>query len=179
MALPLAAAPFASHIKKHRGWLLVGIGIAVMSMLITNLTGSPHTYLTREKPLEIKKVAAWLKSSEYREDPVLLTKMSWQSSYLPLYFPEIGSRDFFVSSDTEESSLRDFLQNEKPSILITSEEDKEYQLHIERFLGERIGRDDLVHTEGNIKVYDIRRLLRPENPNYSSLIFVMKAFFRS
>ena len=112
------------------------------------------TYVTRKKPIEIKRIASWLRNSPYRDDSVLMTKRGWQSSYLPLYFPEIGSfreRYFIIGSILVSSAmLEDYLKNYHGTLLLIS--------HDRDFLDSVI--NQILHISGQqVAIY---------NGNYSS-----------
>jgi 4-amino-4-deoxy-L-arabinose transferase-like glycosyltransferase len=160
LALPFAAIPFASYISNNRSRLALLIIVCLVSIGFSKVNYHVPTYVTRKKPIEIKRIASWLRNSPYRDDSVLMTKMGWQSSYLPLYFPEIGSfreRYFIIGSILVSSAmLEDYLKNRKPSLLITNNKDNESISLIENILGRKIRSDYLVHTEGNISIYDMK-----------------------
>ena len=175
LALPLAVIPLKHYVANYRRWLGVFFSIAIVSLVITYFLGvkdiirHPIDYVTYKKPVEIRALVDWLRRSPYRSDDILLTRMTWQSSYLPLYFPEMCSfREYavapyafnFVSPWTKDHMLDDFIGNQKPSLLITCDKDMDIRKRIETILGQAIHESSLVHTEGDIKVYDIRSVVR-------------------
>lgn len=158
MALPFALLPFVRYVNRNNRLLALIICLGVVSAGVSELSyRRPEVYVTPWEPVEIKRIAAWLKESPYREDPILLSKMGWKSTYLPLYFPQASSRFLVVSFWTEDSRLQDFLKNRQPSLLITRDGDDEFQSRIEALLGKRIRLDRPLHTEDTIKIYVIER----------------------
>jgi hypothetical protein len=175
MALPFAAMPLVHHSVNYRRWLGAYIIIAIFSIMFTYFLGvkdiirHPIDYVTHRQPSEIKRLAEWLRTSSYRSDHILLTRMTWESTYLPLYFPEMCSSCKyavapwafnFISFWTADSSLDDFLKVQRPAVLVTRDYDHDLQSRIETILGKKINENSMVHTEDGIKVYDIRSLLR-------------------
>lgn len=159
MALPFAAFPFISHFNAYRQWLGVVTLVAIASLGVSMFSHRTFMYVTQKQPSEIKKIAAWLQDSSYSDDPVLLTKMGWQSTYLPLYLPEVASRYLIVSFWVEDSTVKEFLRDQKPSILITREGDEEFQSRIEALLGREISIEELVYKEGSINVFVLKPYL--------------------
>jgi len=178
MALPLAIIPLIHYLTNYRRWLGIYIIVAIVTVAFIYLLGTkdlirhPIDYVTYQQPVEIKRLAEWLRKSRYSNDNILLTKMDWQSGNLPLYFPEMCSvckyavtpwAFNFVSYWTVDSLLEDFLKDQRPSLLVTYDKDHIHRTRIENILGGRIQESSLVHTEGEIKVYDIRSLIRKQN----------------
>jgi 4-amino-4-deoxy-L-arabinose transferase-like glycosyltransferase len=154
IALPFAASLLIRYFSSYtRRSIALIIGITIASVWVSFFTRYPQRYVTRTQPVEIKKLAGWLEKSAWRDDAILLTKMGWQSSYLPLYFPEV--RYAIVSNWLEESRLQNFLRNQRPSLLITWPGDGEFQSRVEALLGWQIEDDRLVRRQGATKVYFI------------------------
>jgi hypothetical protein len=82
--------------------------------------------------------------------------MNGHASYLPLYFPEVSSRQLTVSFWTKDSRLSNFLKTQQPHLLITRDGDNKAQSLIEDFLEKKIHKDRLVLSEGAIKVYVLK-----------------------
>jgi 4-amino-4-deoxy-L-arabinose transferase-like glycosyltransferase len=155
MALPIALSSFVHYLINYQRWLGLLTCIALISVGLSNFSNRPEIYVTREQPAEIKKVADWLKNSPYRNDAILATKMGWQSSYLPLYLRRSGFRYFIVSPWSRDSDLRDFLQEEEPSLLITRNGEDEFKSRIEALIRTRIERNRLVHKVGTIEIISL------------------------
>ena len=156
MSAPLALLPLNRCWKNYRRWIGIIIFVAIFSVVFNFLSQRPIIYITRKQPTEIIKLTAWLKKSSYRDDAILLTKLRWESKYLPLYFPETGPRHLVFSHWTKDAKIQDFLKNCQPSILISCDEDLVYQSRLEPFLGMKIQEDSMVHSEGYIRVYALR-----------------------
>jgi hypothetical protein len=130
------------------------------SIAIATYWDLPSVHLRPSQPTEIKNMAQWLARSPYSRDAVLLTKMDWQSTYLPLYFPELAScrsaRFRIVSFWSEDQELAKFVASKRPALLITRDGDARFQSRIESLLGAKMQTSDLVHRESRINAYDIR-----------------------
>jgi len=170
--LPLAVLPLNQYFSNYQRWLVVIILVFIISVngtyLLSVLSGArPSIGLYPKRPTEIKRVAVWLRKSSYRDDPILMTPIHWQSKHLPLYYPEIisYSRHLVVSRWITDSRLQDFLKTQQPTLFLTAENDwdSEVQSRIEDILGKRISGDRLVHREGIINVYDLRPFTRTQN----------------
>jgi hypothetical protein len=159
MSLPFAFLPFTQELRIHYRWLALIICVGLVSVGVSAFPHQRPLWVTLQRPTEIKNIAAWLKKSPYRDDAVLLTRIDWKSTYLPLYLPEAVSRVFIVSPWAEDADVDDFLKHQRPSLLITDDGDAAFQARIEAILGRRIHEHSLVHQEGIIKVYllDARR----------------------
>ena len=163
MVLPFAAAVFTYYSNNYRIWVgMILIVVASFGALV--LFCHPPSYVTRRQPTAIKDAAVWLKKSSYYGDPILLTRMGWQSTYFKLYLPEINQRCVTVSEYTTDSRLQHFLKIHKPPLLITRDGEDKYRSRIETILGERIPEDRLIYSKDNIKIYDIRDLLDQQTP---------------
>jgi hypothetical protein len=156
LILPFAALPPMHYLGNHPRWLGLAICIALVSIEVSQFFHHPRIYVTRRQPTEIKKVVDWLRKSPYYSAPILLTEMNGHASYLPLYFPEVSSRQLTVSFWTKDSRLSNFLKTQQPHLLITRDGDNKAQSLIEDFLEKKIHKDRLVLSEGAIKVYVLK-----------------------
>ena len=102
----------------------------------------------------------WLPTSPYRKDAVLLTKLNWQSTYFPLYAPYMLERYYIVSVWSDDASMRKFIEEAKPTLLITWIGDGEDRARIVHVLGRslRLKKPVFVST-GYIEVYDVSSLI--------------------
>ncbi len=155
MVLPFAAFPVLRYLNNVKKWLGLIILTAIVSLGVSRFIYKPAFYVTQKQPTEFKEVAVWLKESSYRNDSILLTPMALRSTYVPLYFPEIGPRHLTASFWVRDSELLDFLKKQKPSILITRDGDEKYKSHLEGLLGKKFSDEQLVHRKGTIKVYKL------------------------
>ena len=153
LTLPFMPLMLARYLRRRRRYLVLLICVAMISMGYAYLSRRPIVYVTTKQPTSIKTVAAWLETSPYRDDAILLTKMGWQSTYLPLYARKDASEFLIVSPWTKNVRLREFLAAKQPSLLITRDGDEEFQSRIEVWLGRGLRADSLVHESGGIKVF--------------------------
>lgn len=168
MLLAFAILPLLSYLASEQKILLGTIGFIVVAFILPKVVVYyPIKDVTKKKPAEIQMVASWLKASPYRRCPILITKIKDESSFLPLYFPDVGphfpdigangqtyfiySRRMFVTDE----KIKRFMIERRPRLLITSDADYELQKDISRILGDEIVTGNPVHREGHIKVYDI------------------------
>ena len=158
LTLPFALIPFALYLRTRPRWLVLMIFVALVSVGFAHLSRRPEIYVTTKQPTEIKRIVAWLETSPYRDHAILLTRMGWQSTYVPLYLHKSKARYLIVSFWTEDSELEEFLTYQQPSLLITRDGDEEFQSRIEVLLGWKTHPDRLVYVGGKIKIYALRLL---------------------
>jgi len=151
MPLPFAFLPFTQELRIHYRSLALIMCVVLLAAGVAVFPRQRPLWVTVQRPTEIKNLVAWLKESPYRDDPVLVTKMEWQATYIPLYFPEI--RMAIVSPWVGDDEIHDFLRDQNPSLLITREGEAELQARIENIMGKVIAEHNLVHEEGAIKIY--------------------------
>jgi 4-amino-4-deoxy-L-arabinose transferase-like glycosyltransferase len=151
ISLPLVFLPFIGPWMYHRRSLAMIVCVILVAVGISTFPRQRPLWVTVQRPTEIKNLVAWLKESPYRNDPLLVTDMGWQATYIPLYFPEV--RMGMVSPWVEDDEVYDFLQNQPPALLITRAGESGLQARIEKILGKAIAEHRLVHKEGAINVY--------------------------
>ncbi len=151
MPLPFAFLPFTQELRIHYRWLALIMCVVLLAAGVAVFPRQRPLWVTVQRPTEIKNLVAWLKESPYRNDPLLVTNMEWQATYIPLYFPEVKMG--MISPWVEDNEVYDFLKNQPPSLLITREGESEMQARIENIMGKAIAEHSLVHEEGAIKVY--------------------------
>ncbi|HXJ82134.1 MAG TPA: glycosyltransferase family 39 protein [Candidatus Methylomirabilis sp.] len=155
LALPLAALPFLQYWGRYRHRVAIVVLASIASVALAYVTNSPHVWVTRTHPVQIVELARWLRSSPYRDTRILLTKMNWASTYLPLYMPELSGRHFIVSVWVDDTRLRRFIAEQKPALLIAQPEDVEDRTRIERILGRPIRDERRVYSAGRVEAYDL------------------------
>jgi hypothetical protein len=116
---------------------------------------SPRYFVAFGSTHGMDKIASWLAGSRYRDDPILMTEMDYRSVYLPLYFPTIGGRYFVVSHTSIDDKIAKFVLGRRPALLITIAGDRDLQARLQRYLAAMLEPERLVHTEGDVLVYDI------------------------
>jgi len=156
MVLPWAMLPFRTVTRGSAYGGAALLLIAVASLASTGRYWKP-TYLTHRQPLEIQDLAAWLSTSDYRHDCLLLTDLGWDASYLALYWPDVALRQRIVSAWMEDADIEKVLRD-RPTLLVTRADDAEQQGRIARALGSPLDSAPKVYGVGPIEVYDIRAL---------------------
>ena len=160
LLLPFIATPLVYYFKGDHRMLSVFFCFTVVAFMIPKIAVYyPINDLTVKRPLEIKKLASWLEHSSYRNQPVLMTWIGEQPSYLPLYFPDIGAHDhgyFILRRGQSVSRLEKYLKNRQPSLLITCDADDKFISQIEELLGKKFDLSHPVYSVAHIKVYDIK-----------------------
>jgi hypothetical protein len=169
--LPFISLPFAPYFRSRPHFAGIIALLSAASIGIATYWALPSVHLRPWQPTEIKNMAQWLANSPYRRDAVLMTRMGWQSTYLPLYFPELAScssrRFGIVSYWAEDRELAFFVQANRPALLITRGGDEGFQSRVESLLEARMEANDLVYTGNGMKVYDIRQYLAREEAEIS------------
>src|SRR4029077_7986165 len=95
MALPFAVSPYGPRLTNARLQWSIVVAVGVISVVLAGAEmfhASQHeadspVFVTQHQPIAMKRVAAWLRNSQYRDAAIIVTRMDWQSTYLPLYFP--------------------------------------------------------------------------------------------
>jgi hypothetical protein len=116
----------------------------------------PNIDVRWREPREIKEVAVWLDSSEYRSAAIVLTEMRWESSHLALYVPGVFSRSLIVWPLVSDKVITEFVERAKPGLFITRDGDETDRDRVEvalRRAGRRSG--EVLYAAGDVKVYRI------------------------
>lgn len=172
MILSFSAIPLLKYFKKDKKLLTGMIGFVLLLFLIPKVfVQFPMKDVTRKKPTDIRNVAHWLKKSPYQDVSTLMTQMRDESTYLALYYPGIGPHFPLVSSNGQshliyakwlrrrDSALRKFMKQQRPALLITSDEDDVLLQKVLDTYGEKIKLHDPIYKVGEVKVYDIKSIL--------------------
>jgi len=114
-------------------------------------------WLTADRPAEIVRLADWLAESPWKDDPVLISRMDWRSTYLALYYPPVSSRKFIFSEWTPDETIRAWDRLVRPTLFITARSDDAYLRRFETILGAPFERADQVYAADDILVFHIRR----------------------
>ncbi|HVN27770.1 MAG TPA: hypothetical protein VMT64_04755, partial [Candidatus Binataceae bacterium] len=161
LMLPLAALSYLAIAGSSRMSLAGGTIIFAASLALAYVPTDPHTFVSGTKPTEIIELAKWLRTSRYRDCPIISTQLDWQPSYLPLYAARdtdprgIEHRYFMVSAFSEDEWIRDFLKQSRSALLVTEPADAGDREHLERVLGHNLTLGTPVHVSGHLQVYDI------------------------
>ena len=134
--------------------------VGFLSVGFSYFTHQPSIYLTRRQPTDIIALTEWFQNSKYQNDAIIFTKINWKSKYFPLLLPEAGPKHLIFSHWTSDAKALEFWNERRPPILITCDKDRVYQERFERLVGGKIDSDLPVHTQENIKVYDITGLFK-------------------
>ena len=147
-----------SKIESYR-WLFPAAFIG--SILLTNYMNSYQRYVTSEEPIDSQNVASWLRENRAEGVAVLMTRMDWQSSYIPLYDPTLAG-DFVTISPwslaRREDEVMGFICRRQPRLLISMTADEEFIAWIENFTGTSIDSTMLTAEFGRHQIYDIAEL---------------------
>ena len=161
MILPLTVVPVIKYFKGDKKFSIIIIILLSTFLIPKMVLYYPLKHVTPKRFYHIETIATWLKDSTYKNDPVLITKLAGQATYLPLYFPDIGPHDsghfiYFEHCGMTDSRIKVYMENQRPSLLITRDEDSELIYRIEKILGKKFNLGKQVHSAGKIKVYDIK-----------------------
>jgi hypothetical protein len=157
--LPLSALGYGRCFGLRRGRLIVGYTLMAGMMLAAYAGYGRTIFVTRKHPTQIIEIATWLRSSPYRDDAILLTKMDWESTYLPLYYPPLIGRYLIVSVWESDDAIHRFVRDRRPSLLITRASDVQERSRIERILGATVPASSRLHIVGEAEAYALSRLV--------------------
>jgi len=161
MILPFGALVISRYLKNRTYVLIIAVLLAVTPIFISQRVNKPDLYIVKNAARGIEPLGRWLADSPFQDSPLLLTKMSWDSTYLPLYRPEIAFRYIIVSDWLrDDSHLRDFILGFQPQLLITRDGESKHISRIEKFIGAKIPENRLIYDQHTIKAYDLRGLYR-------------------
>jgi hypothetical protein len=155
--LPLAAIPFERYVEQRSGRMLLYLVLMLAPLALSVSHYRPDVNVTREEPAAIKDLAAWLRTSPYRDHAMIVTRMDWYSTYLPVYLPEAYDRILVFHFWKRDQTVVDFFRKERPYLVITSTADGPYQARIEELLRMKLRACPVVHAQGDITVFDVTR----------------------
>jgi len=155
LALPFAAVSYVRYCGHYRHSLALGALIGVVALGGALVAHKPQLWVTRGPPGEVVELTRWLRQTRYRDTGVLLTKINWNSTYVPLYVPELSGRCLIVSVWVDDSALSRFISQQKPFLLITQAADAFERARIEKALERTIRPERRVFSAGRIEAYDL------------------------
>jgi hypothetical protein len=159
LALPFAAYTIRMLFYNLNRLIVIFIVLGlILSPIASQLIYQKNLYLLKSHSPDIIDLAVWLKSSKYHDVYVLSTKLNWDASLLPLYFPEISRKHFIVSGWASDQGIQKFLNN-KPSLLVFRQGDEKYKLRIEKIIGKKVMKEDLIKKIGKLHIYEIKNIL--------------------
>ena len=95
-AIPIALVPVSPYLRQLGRWGLALVIALALSYTVGSaaLTGRMETgWVTRVKPEGIIRFAEWMNNSPWRDEAVVFTRMDWQSTYIPYYYPSFALED--------------------------------------------------------------------------------------
>ncbi len=158
LLIPMAVIPVAAVLGYGgRGRLWVVIVVVVSCTLGSSwLTGRIETrWVTRVKPHGITRLAEWVNASSWRDQPVVFTRMDWQPTYVPYYFPRLAGKTLIVSEWIEDGRLNELTKLVRPALLVTQRGDEAYVERFSRVTGMAVEHERLVHRDGDVEVYEL------------------------
>ena len=166
MILPFVMIPLSAYLTNYSRQFWVFTAFILICFALPKIAiYYPVNDLTAKRPVEIEKLAEWLQHSSYKHQSVLMTNMQGQSTYLPLYYRDIGPHDvghfiYYQHVGMSNQRLKKYLDTKHPSLLITCKQDQDLVLHIEHILGKPFNLSHPIHTQGRIDVYDIGNMFQ-------------------
>jgi hypothetical protein len=97
----------------------------------------------------------WIRNTPWRDQPLVFTRMDWEPTYLPYYFPPWSTRLMIVSDWTVDRFISDWTHSQRPALLITQRGDEAYVERFVRVTGIAVERERLVHRLGELEVYGL------------------------
>jgi hypothetical protein len=155
LSLPFAAITFVRLAGRRRYALAVMLAVSIAVFGVSAWRYRAVRYVTREQPAQVTALSIWLNRSPYHDKTIVLTKMEWQSTYLYFSSPQTFSRSIIFSSFTGEAGFREWIESQRPTLLITTEDDAGYQPRLERALGVRISDRQIVYEDPHFTAYDL------------------------
>lgn len=163
LLLPYAALPWCRLARRlsPRAVVIVGVVLAC-SLIAPRLDRWPmHVkWITWTVPRDVEALTTWMRESEYRSDPIVLTSMGWTASYFTSYWPAASPQRIIVSEWTENYELETFLARRRPALLATTSDDAAMRRRVEALAGDTTIDSLPIRTFGAIEVYRLRRSAR-------------------
>lgn len=159
-SVPIAIMPiFALARLRDAGRGMVGAMLAVTIVYTLGsavLTGRLETVLlTRVKPQGMLRFEEWVRGSPWRDQSVVFTRMDWQPTYLPYYFPAFAWRTMIISEWVDDGTLRSMTEMVRPALLVTQPGDEPYVRRFVEVTGIAVDPTRVVHRNGGIEVYEL------------------------
>ena len=150
-----AGRSVVSKVESYR-WLFPAAFIG--SVLLVNYMNSYQRYVTPEVPIDSQNVASWLQQNRPNDVAVLMTRMDWHSTYIPLYDRSLAGNFDIISSSRlafGEDTLVDFMCRRQPRLLISMPKDEEFIAWVEGVAGTSIESAMIIVEIGQFQIYDI------------------------
>ena len=146
------------NLKIKPYFIIFAVFIVAAPPFVSQVVNGYDLYVTQKRAHGVETLGRWFENSPFSNSSILMTKMKWKSTYLPLYVPEIAFRYIIVSDWIGDSYIRDFISIFQPQLLITRDGEDEDISRIEKFIGAKIREDSLVYDQDTFKAYDLRGL---------------------
>lgn len=150
LLLPAAALALAACLRP-RPVARAGATLAAVAMLYVAYARDLDLHLVKEVPAATREAGAWL-SARPADERILITRMAWQSSYLPVAARLEPERYRIISDYLPDEQLRDFARQGRPTLIVTRDTDADQLLHVCRVTGLRARTSGLVARFGRIAV---------------------------
>jgi hypothetical protein len=121
LLLPFAALALAASLRPPPLALAAAV-LALAAMPASTWWHQPDLYLVRAIPDATRAAAAWV-AAQPGEPAFLMTRMSWQSSYLPVLDRLPPDRYRVLSDWLPDDELRDFVRDRRPAFVLTRADD--------------------------------------------------------
>lgn len=141
-------------------FIILAVFIVAAPPFVSQVVNGHELYVTQKRAHGVETLGRWFENSPFSDSSILMTKMKWKSTLLPLYVPEIAFRYLIVSDWLHEYHLRGFISTYQPQLLITQEGEQKYISRIEKIIGAQIIEDRLIYDQDTFKAYDLRGLSR-------------------
>jgi len=162
LAIPMSLRPAARYLStlgRRQRWAIIAVALTC-SLGWSWRTGQLETrWVTGAKPQAIIWFGEWARQSTWRDRSVVFTRMDWQPTYFPYYFPSHASKTLIVSEWIDDAELRDLVQLAQPALLVTQRGDEAYVERFARVTGMAVEPARLVQRHGEIEVYELIRAL--------------------
>jgi hypothetical protein len=172
LALPLAAVPFASIMRRWPPTTALVAAVFAASLAIAGrevsikwlpdlwlITRQPHDFID-----EMTEVATWLEANGHGNSAMLSTpiavKCGWATNYLPLLLPEASDRIRTMSYWLSDADVEAFMRDSRPTLLIvgSSEIDREEIARFQRLTHRALRPEDIVLSTGGSTAVTIYRI---------------------
>jgi len=161
LILPYAAAIYLRYGGHYQHCIAIGVVGSLLCVIAAYSLYRPVVFVTRDQPTEMIALAHWLARTPYRNETVVMTRMQWQSTYLPLYLPQLIERCLLVSVWVDDGTVERFVRERRPQLLITRADDAPQRARLERIMGRAIGEDARIYEAGGVTAYDLSRSALP------------------
>jgi hypothetical protein len=159
--IPISNFAISRYLGKKPLMIFLAVSIAAAPPFISQVVKKRELFVTHAGAQGVEALSNWLQKSTFKDSPLLMTKIDWKATYIPLYTPGIAFRYIIVSDWLSDDLLYDFISIRQPQLLITSNNEDRYISRIEKVLGVKIKEDRLTYDQDSYKAFDLRGL-RPK-----------------